>query len=74
MGDKRQYRGGMPGVGQGLGVVGRDPGWQPEKTGRGFRLRGSRMQSRCGCSIEGTCRVEGGVFVLRWRGWRCLLV
>jgi len=51
-------------MGQGLGVVGRDPGWRPEKTGRGFRLRGSRGQSRCGCLIEGRCRVEGGAFIL----------
>ena len=74
MGDGRQYRGGTPGLGEGLGVLGRNQGWQSEKTSRGFQLRGSRGQSRCGRSIAGSCRVGGGAFFLRWRGWRCLVV
>jgi len=34
-GEERQYREGMLGEGQGWGAVGRDPGWPPERTGRG---------------------------------------
>ena len=63
-GDERQYHKGMIGEGQGCGAVGRDQGWPPERTGRGFRLIGSRGQSQYERSTEGRSREEGEASVL----------
>jgi len=69
-GGGRQCHGEMPGVGPGLWVAGRSPGWQLGRIGRGSQSRDSQGLSRCGRSTEGRCRVEGGAFVPRWRGWK----
>ena len=61
--DGRQCHGEMLGVGRGLGVAGRGPGWQPERTSHWFQWRGSREQLRCGRVIEARCNLEGGAFV-----------
>jgi len=67
---ERQCHVETPGVGRGLGVAGRNPGWQLGRIGRGFQSRDSQGLSQCGRSIEGKCRVEGGAFAPRWKGWK----
>ena len=63
--DGRQCHGEMPGVGRGLRVAGSGPGWQPERTSRGFQLRDSRELLRYGRLIEARCKVVGEAFVPR---------
>jgi len=43
------------------------------RTGRGSHSRGSQEQLLYGRKIEARSKVEGGAFVPRCRGWKCLL-
>ena len=65
MGDGRQCREEMLGVGRGSGVVGGRPGWQSERTGRGSQSRESREQLLCERLTEARCKVGGGASVVR---------